>query len=76
MRVKCGLGCVASVPVMVVDALAVPVEDVHVVDHLVLLVDDVNDDDDEGCVLAAVLKWVCCYPYPKVLWFVASVRVT
>lgn len=54
--VKCGLGCVASVPVVVVDALAVPVEDVHVVDHLVLLDDDVDEDDDEGCVLVVVLK--------------------
>lgn len=37
--VKGGLGRVASVPVVVIDALAVPVKDVHVVDHLVL-VDD------------------------------------
>lgn len=37
--VKGSFGCMASVPVVVVDALAVPVKDVHVVDHLVL-VDD------------------------------------
>lgn len=45
----------ASVPVVVVDALAVPVEDVHVVDHPVVV------DDDEGCVIAVVFERVCWY---------------